>query len=671
MNNRVQDKVLGAFMETFMGVDIVSRDPRIYAMVIISRENNEFLPLLKESGSRIKLLKLIKNYSPIYMGIDSTEEFLKKDLEKFSKYVSIVQVTGKFDDFTSLPVLSKRYRIPLNPKNPFDEAYALARLTAEGVGYKLNMYEDETEILISSGRSLGRGGYSQGRYQRRTFALIKYKVRDVEKELSNEGFNFDLEVVEREGGFSKGIFKVYSYFENIPIKNTRGDIRIEVKPLKKSFIEFEELEKKSEGPTIKDKHIIVGVDPGTTVGLSFIDLEGNILKIFSKRSFSISDVKEEIRKYGYPLIFASDVNPPSGFIEKLSTSFDSILYIPSLSIPVKEKNELSKGHEVTNAHERDALSASLKAYQYYKNKFNHIKSKIPPDLSTYSSRIIGEVLKGTPIKDALEKLKEDIAEKEEDVKIEQKTPEEMISEQLKIIENYKEKQNQLKKDLEKIQLENIEFKKKLEEKDSTIIALERKLFYISAREKKEAMKEKVIKTKNFEITSLRKSIEILKNKVNLLTEENKRLKELKPLMDSEDILIGKVLTTFSVDEIKNLVKNQDLTEGDVIYLKDATGGGAEAAKILSDLKIKAVLIPSKVSHQAQEEFIEGEIPTIDSKDIKMEVISKFIILDKENFNLVYNKEKTLLLDFKKERESNKLLKVIEDYKEQRKLDFKT
>ncbi len=657
-------------METSLGVDIISRDPRIYAMVIISREGNRFLPVLKESGSRLKLLKLIKNYSPIYMGIDSTEEFSKNDLEKFSKYVSIVQVTGKFDDFTSLPTLAKRYRINLNPKNPFDEAYALARLPFEGVGYKLKLYEDETEILVSSGRSLGRGGYSQGRYQRRTFALIKYRVRDIEKELSNEGFAFDIDVVEREGGFSKGTFRVYSSFENIPIKSSRGDIRIDVRPLKKSSIEYELLERKVEVSNIKDKYVIVGVDPGTTVGLSVIDLEGKVLAIISKRSFSMSDVKEEIRKYGYPLIFASDVHPPSGYIEKLSTSFDSILYVPPLSIPVREKNELSKDHEATNAHERDALSAALKAYLHYKNKFTQIKSKIPEELSQYSSRIIGEVIKGMPIKEAFDKVKEDMKEKEEEVKIDQRNPEEVIQEQLRIIENYKEKQNFLKKDFENLQLENLNLKKKLQEKDSSIISLERKLFDILGSQKKEALKENVIKTKNFEITSLRKSVDILKSKVNMLTEENKRLKELKPLMESEDIIIGKVLPVFSIDGIRSLVKNQDLTEGDVVFLKDATGGGAEAAKLLSEIKIKAVLITSKISHQAQEELIDGEIPIIDSKDIKMEVISKFVILDKENFDLAYKKEKELLSAFKKERESNKLLKIIEDYKEQRKSDYK-
>jgi len=657
-------------METSLGVDIISRDPRIYAMVIISREGNRFLPVLKESGSRLKLLKLIKNYSPIYMGIDSTEEFSKNDLEKFSKYVSIVQVTGKFDDFTSLPTLARRYRINLNPKNPFDEAYALARLPFEGVGYKLKLYEDETEILISSGRSLGRGGYSQGRYQRRTFALIKYRVRDIEKELSNEGFSFDVDIVEREGGFSKGTFRVYSSFENIPIKSSRGDIRIDVMPLKKSSIEYEPLERKVEMSNIKDKYVIVGVDPGTTVGLSVIDLEGKALAIISKRNFSMSDVKEEIRKYGYPLIFASDVHPPSGYIEKLSTSFDSILYVPPISIPVREKNELSKDYEATNAHERDALSAALKAYLHYKNKFTQIKSKIPEELSHYSSRIIGEVIKGMPIKEAFDKIKEDMKEKEEEVKIDQRNPEEVIQEQLKIIENYKDKQNALKKDFENLQSENIDLKKKLQEKDSSIISLERKLFDISGSQKKEALKDNVIKTKNFEITSLRKSVDILKSKVNMLTEENKRLKELKPLMESEDIIIGKVLPVFSIDAIRNLVKNQDLTGGDVVFLKDATGGGAEAAKLLSEIKIKAVLITSKISHQAQEELIDGEIPIIDSKDIKMEVISKFVILDKENFELAYKKEKELLLAFKKERESNKLLKIIEDYKEQRKSDYK-
>ena len=103
-------------MEISLGVDIISRDPRIYAIVILSREENRFLTVLKESGPKLKLLKLIKNYSPTYMGIDSTEEFSKNDLEKLSKYVSIVQVTGKFNDFTSLPALAKRYRINLNPK---------------------------------------------------------------------------------------------------------------------------------------------------------------------------------------------------------------------------------------------------------------------------------------------------------------------------------------------------------------------------------------------------------------------------------------------------------------------------------------------------------------------------------------------------------------------------
>ena len=653
-----------------MGVDIISRDPRIYAMVIISREGNRFLPVLKESGSRLKLLKLIKKYSPIYMGIDSTEEFSRHDLEKLSKHVSIVQVTGKFDDFTSLPVLAKRHRISLNPKNPFDEAYALSRLPFEGIGYKLKMYEDETEILVSSGRSLGRGGYSQGRYQRRTFALIKYKVREIEKELTNEGFNFDISVVEREGGFSKGIFKVYSNFENILIKSSRGDIRIDVRPLKKSSIEYEPLVKRVEGFNIKDKYVIVGVDPGTTVGLSVLDLEGNALTIISKRSFSMSDVKEEIRKYGYPLIFASDVHPPSGFIEKLSTSFDSILYVPPLSIPVREKNELSKDYEVSNAHERDALSAALKAYLHYKNKFTQIKSKIPPELSHYSSRIIGEVIKGMPIKDAFDKIKEDMKEKEDEIILEQKNPEEIIQEQLKTIENFKEKQNALRKDFEKLQLESIDLKKKLQEKETIIISLERKLFDILGSQKKEALKENVIKTKNFEITSLRKTVDILKSKVNMLTEENKRLKELKPLMESEDILIGKVLTIFSIDGIKNLTKNQDLTEGDIVYLKDATGGGAEAAKMLSDIKIKAVLITGKISHQAQEELIDVEIPIIDSKDIKMELISKFVILDRKSFDLVYKKEKELLLTSKKQKESNKLIKIIEDYREQRKTDYK-
>ena len=92
--------------------------------------------------------------------------------------------------------------------------------------------------------------------------------------------------------------------------------------------------------------------------------------------------------------------------------------------------------------------------------------------------------------------------------------------------------------------------------------------------------------------------------------------------------------------------------------------------MLSDIKIKAVLITGKISHQAQEELIDVEIPIIDSKDIKMELISKFVILDRKSFDLVYKKEKELLLTSKKQKESNKLIKIIEDYREQRKTDYK-
>jgi len=113
------------------------------------------------------------------------------------------------------------------------------------------------------------------------------------------------------------------------------------------------------------KYTLVGVDPGTTVGVAIIDLEGNPIEVFSAKNYSCSDVVERIIAHGNPLIVASDVTPTPSTVKRISRIFSSPVHELDKSLSTEEKIALTKGrgYKYNNVHERDALAACVNAFQ--------------------------------------------------------------------------------------------------------------------------------------------------------------------------------------------------------------------------------------------------------------------------------------------------------------------
>ncbi|MFW6450568.1 MAG: DUF460 domain-containing protein, partial [Nanoarchaeota archaeon] len=53
------------------------------------------------------------------------------------------------------------------------------------------------------------------------------------------------------------------------------------------------------------KSIIVGIDPGTTIGYACLSLDGMVLKTYSSKELDIASVIHNISKIGLPVIVAS------------------------------------------------------------------------------------------------------------------------------------------------------------------------------------------------------------------------------------------------------------------------------------------------------------------------------------------------------------------------------
>jgi predicted RNase H-like nuclease (RuvC/YqgF family) len=91
------------------------------------------------------------------------------------------------------------------------------------------------------------------------------------------------------------------------------------------------------------------------------------LHLSSKREATRSYIIKVISKFGRPIIIASDVNPPPKAIEKISSSLGSKTFFPKVSMAIMEKRRLVEDYddEIKNAHEKDALSAGLRAFRNY------------------------------------------------------------------------------------------------------------------------------------------------------------------------------------------------------------------------------------------------------------------------------------------------------------------
>ncbi|NYZ79146.1 DUF460 domain-containing protein [Candidatus Micrarchaeota archaeon] len=148
--------------------------------------------------------------------------------------------------------------------------------------------------------------------------------------------------------------------------------------------------------------MIVGIDPGTTIGYAIFDLDMNPLLIGSKREMSKEELADMIRKKGKPSLLACDVNPAPDLLLKLASYFNTRIFIPEKDMGDREKSKLVKGMEFSNEHEMDAAAAAMKAFRFYENKLRQIDRVLKEKgISGKAGEIKHLVLNNTSLSNAL------------------------------------------------------------------------------------------------------------------------------------------------------------------------------------------------------------------------------------------------------------------------------
>lgn len=361
-------------------------------------------------------------------------------------------------------------------------------------------------------------------------------------------------------------------------------------------------------------YTIVGIDPGTTVGVAIIDLEGNPIEVFSSKNLSLADTITRIIARGKPLIVASDVTPTPSMVRKIGALLSSSIHELRGSLSTEEKIALTKGegYTYTNVHERDALAACIAAFNHYKKKFSQVLRKTPPGVDV--QEVKAQVVKGISISAAIKGL---ISANEERMEVvgeaiqEGKQDEKQGSEPKELIrlrELVKEKEERI------AMLEELTtiLRASVAEKEEEIQRLKRKLDSIRTERMKELKKEEEIRKRDAEIERLLSELQVRER-------ENAELREIiEGLKGRGDVRGGKRvkrIPSFSQDAIISMDRRYGVGKGDIVLLEDGSGGGASTAELLASKGVAAVLYGKELSHMAAAKFLEWGIPTFSIEEI--------------------------------------------------------
>jgi len=618
------------------GVDILKgssqgRNPR-YALYVIDKDQE-----WSKEVSKNRLFRLIREKKPDYVAVDNVFEIFRdrRDLVGFLKSMppntKLIQTAGK----TSLPKLSRRFGIDIHPRNPFDEARASALLAKYGVGEIVSVFTDKTIIKVSRNRSLGKGGWRQNKYRRKVHDAVRRVYREIKEVLDRNGLDYVEDVRKGYGGISRGVFVVNEVREKVPISSFKlRDVQVTVEAVEKDKIEFIPMRKQK-------NYLIVGIDPGTTIGVAIIDLSGNVIAIKSQKSWSYSDVVDFILSHGKPVVIATDKKVVPDYVNKLKASFNCIIYSPKEDLPVEKKKNLVSGYKILNDHERDALAAARDAYNSYKNKLKNIEKRIPKGYDL--EEIKAGIIKGISLKSMLE-VKEETESEEVVVKV---TSEE-IKKRDKIIAKLKEENQKLYDEIKRL---NQKIKK-----------LEDKIYAISSEEYRRIREENLVKSLQSEIRQLRR---IIREKDKTIEELKTKLEELKKMkyLEFKGWKAIRVLKKFTKDDIERL-EREGIERGEVIYIENVSGAGKTGAEMLVNLGIRALIAKGDMSHLAKEVFEREKIPVIPVERMEIKIFDEFALV--RSSELEKRIEESL-----EELERNKLKRleeIIMEYKNMRQFE---
>lgn len=322
--------------------------------------------------------------------------------------------------------------------------------------------------------------------------------------------------------------------------------------------------------------IIVGIDPGTTLGYAIVDFEGSLLRIDSSRSHSMSQLTEQVISVGKPVIVAGDKKKIPGVVQSFASSTGAKAYSPGRDLLIREKREIVSGFDFGKDHERDALAAALIALKNHSELLKKIDAFARRNKKPYKDRLIEMVIRNDGMSIS---LASDMIEKPESepVRIVRKVIEKEgmkpeISKLHSALKKKEREQDLLSKQVQDLKKKNKELTRRYDElsrRSGSLLTEERSKDIRQFRQERIRSISKKLRKKEERIRSLQKELEKQESFI------------------AKGGLIAKRLENLGWKEFRLKEKKLNIVEGDILYVRSLD---EFSEKVLGKLKGKITTI---------------------------------------------------------------------------------
>ncbi|MBI2136435.1 DUF460 domain-containing protein [Candidatus Woesearchaeota archaeon] len=398
------------------------------------------------------------------------------------------------------------------------------------------------------------------------------------------------------------------------------------------------------------RQLIVGVDPGTTLGYAVLDIDGKILKLGSSKQLNLSALITEVIGLGRPLIVGCDKHSVPDFVSKFSTKIGARSINPEEDLHVIEKKEIiyhyvadtKQAITPANLHEADALAAAIFAFRRIRTVLEKINNFVVENKKQEHKQRITEIVllnDALNIKEAFEMIqraeKSNLRREEDVLAIKYADKKKHFNEQdyLKLYSKLKSSE----KEINLLRNQNTNLQNMLKNAAQTKV----KKIKILDKDSQDRLQFKENRIHQYQQLLHLKSqqAEILKNEISLL---NIFLTSLK-----ENLLMKK-LNTLSYNEysVKNALLN--ISPGDVLLVNDLSIFSAQTVKELED-KVSVIVYRKNITNKIKQAMPFILLP---AEKLNMQESKDFAVCSNEQFMRAKNN-------------SNILSEIVEQYRKDR------
>ena len=410
------------------------------------------------------------------------------------------------------------------------------------------------------------------------------------------------------------------------------------------------------------KRLIVGVDPGVTVGLAVLSLNGEPILVESRRDWSLSELVKRISEIGEPTLISSDVSPASEILKNLSHKLNAVLFVPPISLGADEKRHVARdyadfyGLKLKNAHEVDALAAAVKAYRHYEKKLKHVEARIKRmPIKVSADEVKDLVVRGYSAKQAIQYL-QSAGKYKSPLIVRRPIPRE---EKMKVL--IEELQGRLADERRKtkhLRQANRRLRDRIKSLEAEILLLKETIKRIQSEESARVRREREY---SLLMDELKKAQARVKEYSAKLEDYKRRFNDMQRLRNLESrgrLILLKPIESFTEKGLRKAFKLYGIRAGDSVLLLNPGGGGAATAEELAKRGVKTIVAKGQMSHNALEVFEKYMIPVVSREGLKIEWIEGLPYVDSESLRRAIKEagkwEKSAIYD--------QLRMIIEDHR---------